>query len=910
MASELSKLMKQYGVSSATMALPAQFKGTVVNEPTAPDKPVAPDAFTMTAPVVTDYGLASSIKAMPTKLAKGQTQADLDAAQESWRQYQTALSDFNAKKTAYDDTKKTYATYTSGDVKDKSSYAYQQKQYQDALGKYKNYLDDKTSFDTSKGDAYNTYKTAYQDRIAQTPMYLQQQFTRASDVNPYEGMYSPYGSIDNYNKTGTYWNDVIGDPTYTGAYTPYTPLYKQKGFADQASYEATLPEYLDNKNSQDSLSGGDTKVPSTIVDTKVPSTIVDTNAGNNTLTSTPTLIDLTNYTYAPSSQQQLEDQAVNAGYQGDYTDTAAMQGYLKAINTNVPSLTDLAVKNGVKNDTLVGSQPTSNIVAGVGTNPALRAKVLAAQAMNSNAGGVENDALKSVIGKDSLTGNTVIIGNNTLTGTPTLIDLAVKNGVTNTGTQQISNTTPADKTTASLVSQPNVIQQSQMTPWDNMGITQDDYYESYYAKGGSVHHLAKKYAVGGGVDIADSAMPNPEQGIPQPVEAPVAIPMAPAQAPPQSDSMVQMQEMLKAYGTPSNDYAQELEEARRKSNAETEAFMSMIQKSRKPENDNLSQAELYFRLAAAAGAPTKTGGIAESLSNINREMSDYSKEQVGRRNSDLELQMKAQQLKAANAKEDLNVLRGLAGESMKDKRALISEMIKAEIPKAQSEAGKLALDMGLKVGTPDYQKFVTTNGMQLLQAKVNQMIMGPAIASQNAATSGTQANISQERYDLERLKYLDKQEEGKKLTANDRKVLWEKEDTLNNLKNAQKMIEQAYDLNNVAYTGNLFDVAKQKYGEVFSPEDPTVVNTGKLVNLLSTESLSRMKDVFGSNPTEGERAAQAQLSGALAKSKEVRKDIMLNYMEQLQKRMALEEKRLKQLNEGTSRDLPSKEEAQ
>jgi hypothetical protein len=411
----------------------------------------------------------------------------------------------------------------------------------------------------------------------------------------------------------------------------------------------------------------------------------------------------------------------------------------------------------------------------------------------------------------------------------------------------------------------------------------------------------------GGTSIADSAMPRPEQGIPQPIEAPAPV-VAPQIQP--SDSMAQMQEMLKAYATPSNDYAQELEDARRKSNAETEAFMSMIQKSRKPENDNLSQAELYFRLAAAAGAPTKTGGIAESLSNINREMSDYSKEQVGRRNSDLELQMKAQQLKAANAKEDLNVLRGLAGESMKDKRALISEMIKAEIPKAQSEAGKLALDMGLKVGTPDYQKFVTTNGMQLLQAKVNQMIMGPAIASQNAATSGTQANISQERYDLERLKYQDKQEEGKKLTANDRKVLWEKEDTLNNLKNAQKMIEQAYDLNNVAYTGNLFDVAKQKYGEVFSPEDPTVVNTGKLVNLLSTESLSRMKDVFGSNPTEGERAAQAQLSGALAKSKEVRKDIMLNYMEQLQKRMALEEKRLKQLNEGTSRDLPSKEEAQ
>jgi len=189
----------------------------------------------------------------------------------------------------------------------------------------------------------------------------------------------------------------------------------------------------------------------------------------------------------------------------------------------------------------------------------------------------------------------------------------------------------------------------------------------------------------------------------------------------------------------------------------------MFKKARQPENDNLSQAELYFRLAAAAGAPTKTGGIAESLSNINREMSDYSKEQTGRRNSDLELQMKAQQLKAANAKEDLNTLRGLSGESMKDKRAIISEMIKAEIPKAQSEAGKLALDMGLKVGTPEYQQFVTNNGMQLLQAKVNQMVMGPSIAAQNAATSSLQAGISggqldvaRDRYNLSEKEYQDK----------------------------------------------------------------------------------------------------------------------------------------------------------
>jgi hypothetical protein len=430
-----------------------------------------------------------------------------------------------------------------------------------------------------------------------------------------------------------------------------------------------------------------------------------------------------------------------------------------------------------------------------------------------------------------------------------------------------------------------------------------EYLNSQYAKGGSVHHLARKYAVGG---IVSDVMPNPEEGIQQPAQQMQAQP-----APQQDDRMAQLQSMMKKYATPQNDYAQELEEARRKSNAETEAFAEMLKGARKsPERDNMSQAERYFRLAAAFGQPTKTGSFGETLANVNTAMAENEKSKQQSEDQDLELQMKAQMMKAAGAKEELGALRGLAGESMKDRRALISELIKAEIPKAQSEAGKLALDMGYQVGTPEYQQIVSTTGMQLLQAKINQTLMGPSIAAQNAATSGTQANIAQDRYDLERLKYLDKQKEGEKLTPNDRKVLWEKEDTLNNLQNAQKMIEQAYDLNDIAYTGNVFDIAKQKYGETFSPEDPTVVNTGKLVNLLSTESLSRMKDVFGSNPTEGERAAQAQLSGALAKSKEVRKDIMLNYMEQLQKRIALEKRRLNQLSEGKSRDLPSKEDAQ
>jgi hypothetical protein len=433
-----------------------------------------------------------------------------------------------------------------------------------------------------------------------------------------------------------------------------------------------------------------------------------------------------------------------------------------------------------------------------------------------------------------------------------------------------------------------------MTPWDSMGITQDDYYENYYAKGGSVHDMARKYAVGGGVDIAAGAMPNPEQGIPQPVEAPVA-PIA-VQAPPPSDNMAKMQEMLQAYGTPTNDYAQELEEARRKSNAETEAFMDMFKKARQPENDNLSQAELFFRLAAAAGAPTKTGGFTESLSNINREMADYSKEQTGRRNSDLELQMKAQQLKAANAKEDLNTLRGLAGESMKDKRAIISEMIKAEIPKVQSEAGKVAIDRGYKVGTPEFQKFVSEFGIPLLQAKVNQMVMGPVTAQGQLGVAQGNLTESQERTDIAREEHIAKTQERedkkKEMSQQELKMKTDLQDQINNLENAASTIDRAYKLNANSFGNTVIDKVKRKELELtVGDKDPKVKNTRELETFLGTTVLDMAQDLKGSISDSDTKMLQS-MTGAQALGSDERADVLHKNWSTIQKNLALKKKQL------------------
>ena len=74
-----------------------------------------------------------------------------------------------------------------------------------------------------------------------------------------------------------------------------------------------------------------------------------------------------NYTSAPSSQQQLEDRAVNAGYQGDYDDTAAMQGYVKPVNTGIvtPDVTKFATTDNLNTNIGVGV----NTLLGGNTQP-------------------------------------------------------------------------------------------------------------------------------------------------------------------------------------------------------------------------------------------------------------------------------------------------------------------------------------------------------------------------------------------------------------------------------------------------------------------------------------------------------------------------------------------------------------
>jgi hypothetical protein len=112
----------------------------------------------------------------------------------------------------------------------------------------------------------------------------------------------------------------------------------------------------------------------------------------------------------------------------------------------------------------------------------------------------------------------------------------------------------------------------------------------------------------------------------------------------------------------------------------------MIQQMSQRSESPTSRAEMYFRLAAAFGSPTKTGKFAENLSLVGKEMSEYAK---GRRTEEADrraLGLRAQELRMTGARQDLASLQTLAGQEAAERRAINSKVIEAYLRGNQPSA--------------------------------------------------------------------------------------------------------------------------------------------------------------------------------------------------------------------------------
>ena len=360
--------------------------------------------------------------------------------------------------------------------------------------------------------------------------------------------------------------------------------------------------------------------------------------------------------------------------------------------------------------------------------------------------------------------------------------------------------------------------------------------------------------------------------------------LTPAPAPVAEDPQDPLMAMYERYAQKPVDYSSQIAAATERRAAEQKAFEELLMGQLNAEDSApQSKAEMYFRLAAAFGAPTKTGNFSENLALVGETMAEdlaaKSQREREKRAAKLGVQTELQKMRMEAAGEDLSALQGMQESETKYGREMAKDILDKYITsgKPQSEAGKIATDMGLKPGTPEYNEKV---------AEITELKIQREMAAINATLASTAAQQTQ----------------ANQMNATEIKLRSETEDVLAGVGQSLEDLKEAYRLNPNTFAGGLYDKFVLGAKELAGSDDPKVVNTRMLQNLLESQALEKLKATFGgSGITNAEREALSALQGAGAKSTEERGQIILRAYEVLQDIQARQTKKLDEILSGAYR---------
>jgi hypothetical protein len=300
---------------------------------------------------------------------------------------------------------------------------------------------------------------------------------------------------------------------------------------------------------------------------------------------------------------------------------------------------------------------------------------------------------------------------------------------------------------------------------------------------------------------------------------------------------------------------------------------------------------MYFRLASAFGSPTKTGMFTENLALAGKEMGEVAK---GRRADEGErraLALKAQEIRMSGAREDLATTRALASQAESERRTMARDIIKEELAsgRPQSDAGKIAQDRGLTPGTPQYTEFVDN----YVRTKIEngdlyrQAMLGIQEANLQLRQAAEQRQV----------------EKGKELNPTELRMKQESEDSLSASRRALRDIGRAIEINDNTFGMDIVGQGQFQALYQTGSENPRVLNTAEIRNLLSEAAIGRLRESFGSGITNEERRALVELQGALARSPAERRRILERTLATLQGSVTREERRLRDISSGTYRQM-------
>ena len=293
-------------------------------------------------------------------------------------------------------------------------------------------------------------------------------------------------------------------------------------------------------------------------------------------------------------------------------------------------------------------------------------------------------------------------------------------------------------------------------------------------------------------------------------------------------------------------------------------FSAMLKNAADTAGAGPSESEKWFRLAAAFGAPTQSGHFMENLGLANRELADVAKDRRAAGAAKNALLMEGAQFNIEYLKEDLLAATATSARERDYKRGLASDLLKWEQESARL-AEEREFDLAVLSGERAYE-----DGKPKSEAA--------KIATDMGLEGIERANYIKKYYDdknaISALEIESLNKNINSLSSGELNLKVETEGIIDSATDTLTKLDRALQLNSMAYTDSTWDRITQSVIGGINPDDPNVVATQEMENILKGISLASLKSTFGgAGITDSERRSLDALQGANSKSEEVRAKI-------------------------------------
>ena len=142
----------------------------------------------------------------------------------------------------------------------------------------------------------------------------------------------------------------------------------------------------------------------------------------------------------------------------------------------------------------------------------------------------------------------------------------------------------------------------------------------------------------------------------------------------------------------------------------------------------------------------------------------------------------------------------------------------------------------------------------------------------------------------------------RKLSATEQKEFYEAEDTVASAPNLLSALEEAKTLNKTAYSGAMADERAwlaSNVGNIFGAETPNADATVNMKNVVQSQALENLKNIFGGMPTEGERKILLEMQASTEKTPKQREDILNRAMAMAQRRIDASKQKMEGISTGS-----------